>query len=824
MMSSVVRSAKGTNHDNRPNRSATERSFKSLNRVPFFNTRTRISGPILKAGSKKERMPLLVNNRALRKVFRFLAAATAVLLLIPAATAFALTVEADLSADARWTKAESPVFVTPADWRILPGVTLTVDPGVVVRVSGKITAYGAVIAGDTGAEPVVFEAEDATEGWGGIAFTRAGCTDPHSLNVIRNAVLKDLTAGLTVDRQSLSLEGSDVAVITAENFGIRAVNDNAVLCPGPSAELHLIGNRFSFASSYSGTAGVQAIRIGGMTSHVADNAMTFLFEGDARSAAAIHVDAAGVAPFAAQISGNAIDAESSSEFTDFLFGIRYANRAAVGTVAGNTLILSGKNEIRAVVANRNAVMGNDITAVSHSDFNFSPEIDVIGIESHSDDPATLVADNRVELFSPDKRYAVGLFCESGLILNNRVIASLSGSGGYIIGILQQYGTADIRNNSLLLTGTPTVSIYGLFLPASFSDDSVTIANNVIAASGSADAQGIFAAPSYDGFIDNYSNLLYNFTYPYNGVPPGEGDIYDDPLFSNLKTLELSPGSPALTGETIMGADPETQTSELPPEPTPEPEPEPQPEPQPEPAPEPEPEPAPAPEPEPAPEPAPTPLPPEVPVITTQGGDDFETEADAIIIEGTADPISAGVWVNNAQEGVVYVAGATEWSYAGPLEWGVNTFTVFSKDAAGLVSGTATIQVTRVDQTPPEILSAVPATNAQNVKVSSLVTVEFSEEMDASTLTSDGFFVNGVGGSVTYFGTMAEFQPAANLQHDTVYTVTLTTDLTDKAGNALASAVSWSFKTEPAPCQDFRKGHHYGDDRCKEKNKEKDKKK
>jgi hypothetical protein len=55
----------------------------------------------------------------------------------------------------------------------------------------------------------------------------------------------------------------------------------------------------------------------------------------------------------------------------------------------------------------------------------------------------------------------------------------------------------------------------------------------------------------------------------------------------------------------------------------------------------------------------------------------------------------------------------------------------------------------------------------------------------------------VSGSVSYdSGTnTATFTPSANLLYETTYTATLSTTITDVAGNPLASTYSWSFTTE-----------------------------
>jgi len=102
----------------------------------------------------------------------------------------------------------------------------------------------------------------------------------------------------------------------------------------------------------------------------------------------------------------------------------------------------------------------------------------------------------------------------------------------------------------------------------------------------------------------------------------------------------------------------------------------------------------------------------------------------------------------------------------------------------------------VDTTPPTVASTSPVADAIDVAVSTVVTATFSEAMDASTITTSSFTLDGVAGSVSYdSGTYtATFTPDANLAYSTTYTATLSTAITDAAGNPLASAYSWSFST------------------------------
>jgi hypothetical protein len=105
-----------------------------------------------------------------------------------------------------------------------------------------------------------------------------------------------------------------------------------------------------------------------------------------------------------------------------------------------------------------------------------------------------------------------------------------------------------------------------------------------------------------------------------------------------------------------------------------------------------------------------------------------------------------------------------------------------------------------DTTPPTVISTSPVNGVTGVDVNTTITADFSEAMDASTINTGTFTVNDVTGSiagtVSFSGTTATFTPATDLDHDTTYTATITTDVTDLAGNQLEADHTWSFTTQP----------------------------
>jgi hypothetical protein len=113
----------------------------------------------------------------------------------------------------------------------------------------------------------------------------------------------------------------------------------------------------------------------------------------------------------------------------------------------------------------------------------------------------------------------------------------------------------------------------------------------------------------------------------------------------------------------------------------------------------------------------------------------------------------------------------------------------------------------VDTTVPTVVSRYPASGATGVALDTVVTATFSEAMNASTITTSNFTLKigstPVSGTVSYnAGTYtATFTPSADLADDTIYTASLSTAITDVAGNALGAASTWNFTTGVVPDTD-----------------------
>ena len=106
-----------------------------------------------------------------------------------------------------------------------------------------------------------------------------------------------------------------------------------------------------------------------------------------------------------------------------------------------------------------------------------------------------------------------------------------------------------------------------------------------------------------------------------------------------------------------------------------------------------------------------------------------------------------------------------------------------------------------DTTAPTISSYVPANSSTGIAINSNLTVVFNEGMSSSTVNNTNITLStggsNVAATVTLSGNTATLNPDSDLSNSTAYSWTVGTGVQDASGNALASAVTWSFTTASA---------------------------
>jgi hypothetical protein len=125
------------------------------------------------------------------------------------------------------------------------------------------------------------------------------------------------------------------------------------------------------------------------------------------------------------------------------------------------------------------------------------------------------------------------------------------------------------------------------------------------------------------------------------------------------------------------------------------------------------------------------------------------------------------------------------------------FTMLLASAAVLAVGCKSSNSTSPNGAP-SVLTTGPANAAIGVARNPSITATFSEPMNATTLNATTFVVmNGstpVPGTVTYAGNTVTFTPTDALASNTLFTATISTDVTDAAGTHLGAAKVWHFTT------------------------------
>ena len=132
-----------------------------------------------------------------------------------------------------------------------------------------------------------------------------------------------------------------------------------------------------------------------------------------------------------------------------------------------------------------------------------------------------------------------------------------------------------------------------------------------------------------------------------------------------------------------------------------------------------------------------------------------------------------------------------------------TITTGVQDPAGnamAVNYTWTFDTFVPDVTPPTVQSVSPAGDSAGQALNTVIKATFSEPMDAASLNSSTFLVNGpagaVSGVVTYDAAtnIVSFTPLSNLPANITYTAIIMLSVKDLSGNTLTANYTWTFGT------------------------------
>ena len=195
----------------------------------------------------------------------------------------------------------------------------------------------------------------------------------------------------------------------------------------------------------------------------------------------------------------------------------------------------------------------------------------------------------------------------------------------------------------------------------------------------------------------------------------------------------------------------------------------------------------------------------------------------VIIAGAATDMGRGasgiaqVKVNGvrALNDVAVGDAAANWSLSIGLSEGPNRIDVIAKDDSATASWDSFLQKTvfgnstqktillNLDTTGPLVAEKSPAAGLADPELLPSFSVRFNEALKATTVSPATVFVPNLAGTVSYGAAdhVVTFTPAGKLAFGTTYNLTITTGLTDEAGNALKKEFVFPVSTRaaaPAP--------------------------
>ena len=192
-------------------------------------------------------------------------------------------------------------------------------------------------------------------------------------------------------------------------------------------------------------------------------------------------------------------------------------------------------------------------------------------------------------------------------------------------------------------------------------------------------------------------------------------------------------------------------------------------------------------------------------LTTQISATFSADIDSTTLTSSSFTVSGGV-APATVNGIVYNSATRTATFTPSSNLAFATpYTVTITTAVRDTNGTAmvadkvwTFTTKPPDTTRPTVTLVSPAHDATDIAQNAVITATFSEPMSKATVETSGSFTldNGITGTVSYNPTtwVATFTPSTLLAKSTAYTATITTAVTDEAGNGLLQNKVWTFVT------------------------------
>ncbi len=171
--------------------------------------------------------------------------------------------------------------------------------------------------------------------------------------------------------------------------------------------------------------------------------------------------------------------------------------------------------------------------------------------------------------------------------------------------------------------------------------------------------------------------------------------------------------------------------------------------------------------------------------------DFYGNATDILVDALTTPVAA----NNLHITPAYGANYTLQAGSPLIDAGVNVGLPFLGNAPDIgYSEFSSVP----DTIPPSIISTLPASNATKVSINVLPVINFNKALKATTVNSTSVQLTqgatSIPATVSYNANTITIAPSAPLAINTVYTINVSTAVTNLNGNAMLTAFTSSFTT------------------------------
>jgi hypothetical protein len=127
----------------------------------------------------------------------------------------------------------------------------------------------------------------------------------------------------------------------------------------------------------------------------------------------------------------------------------------------------------------------------------------------------------------------------------------------------------------------------------------------------------------------------------------------------------------------------------------------------------------------------------------------------------------------------------------------NLFSTIAMAVVVLISACSKDDVQQTTGESPIVASANPENGTTNVPLDKTISVDFNQEMKASSFDQSSFTLQGttlVAGTVSFSGKTASFTPTAPLTANTTYTGTIKTTVLNMMGISIEADYVWTFST------------------------------